>query len=98
MDVEGCEGCRQQPILMAIICGCSMLPMMLMTQIKVNLNGISHLGQSNQISLIWVPGHSDVDENEVADTLERLGSWFIFGTHVLVELLLRRTLSGAFPP
>ena len=37
----------------------------------VNLNLLS---QNNQVTLMWVPGHSNIDGNEEADTLAKTGA------------------------
>ena len=38
------------------------------------INNLNILGQNNQVTLMWVPGHSNIDGNEEADTLAKAGA------------------------
>ena len=38
------------------------------------IDNLNILSQNNQVTLMWVPGHSDIDGNEEADTLAKTGA------------------------
>ena len=38
------------------------------------INNLNTLSQNNQVTLMWVPGHSDIEGNEEADTLAKTGA------------------------
>ena len=50
---------------------CPLVKQTLVGDCKNNLNVLS---QNNQAMLMWVPGHSDIEGNEEADTLAKTGS------------------------
>lgn len=42
--------------------------------VRITRNAVNQLALSNDVSLIWVPGHRNIDGNEMADQLARDGS------------------------
>ncbi|XP_020297722.1 uncharacterized protein LOC109862173 [Pseudomyrmex gracilis] len=38
------------------------------------MQALNRLGERNNITLVWVPGHQDIQGNEVADSLAKLGT------------------------
>ena len=50
---------------------CPLVKQMLVGNCKNNLNMLS---ENNQVTLMWVPGHSDIEGNEEADTLAKTGA------------------------
>ena len=38
------------------------------------INNLNMLSQNNRVGLMWVPGHSDIEGNEQADTLAKNGA------------------------
>ena len=39
------------------------------------IDNLNILSQNNQVTIMWVPGHSDIDGNEEADTLAKSGAY-----------------------
>lgn len=50
------------------------------------LKSISELSETNNVSLIWVPGHQYIEGNKNADELARMGSETSYGPEPLLGL------------
>ncbi|XP_070529632.1 uncharacterized protein [Cardiocondyla obscurior] len=65
------------------------------------MRALSKLGETNKVTLVWIPGHQGIHGNEVADELAKQGTLmepagrdvyvlFVMGKRIIRELLERR--------